>query len=84
MNQTCRDFDLDELTGRLAIQFYNMCVISNELRDKKWPKLRLATAGLCLVRKVCFSIWHGPAHNQKLAHLLQELTYDLKICTFVQ
>lgn len=84
MNQTCRDFGLDELTRRLAIRFYNMCVISNELHDKQRPKLRLATAGLRLRRKVCFSVWHGPAHNQKLARLVQELTYDFEIRTFVR
>lgn len=63
MNQTCRGFDLDELTRRLAILFYNMCVISNELHDNK---LQSATSKAVFGKRgllQCLALFH----NQELA-----------------
>lgn len=65
MDQTCRDFDLDELTRYLAIRFYNMYVIYNKLHDKKWPNLRVAAAGWCLERQLSCGVGHGPAKTAR-------------------
>lgn len=60
--------------------FYNVCVIPNELQDGQWPKPQLATAGPCLVRKVCAGIRQSPAHNQKLVFCKSMCDFLILVC----